>query len=542
MSLKDVYQRFLADPRSAPLASDASLIYITSTTEINGSDKVIRHLTNQQEVKTNFQTVIDAIQGSNALSLDVDTSVQFVTGGGAYLPNLDETFLFDRVATFPTIHIVRFNAQNEIQSVRIHWDQASLLKQVEVIGNRARSWPVRDADKQTRLIKLSSASAPVDNRPSTVTRAKPSFTGQSEAPEAPSSPGKKHIKDPYAADSLSELLSPSKDRAEPAQGRRAPASTKPPRDYSELFVGDEGDDDAPDASPSRPRVLHRKLGAGKNFRPSRIFEPEEGEDLQEGTPVAPKAGAGNKFGPSRIFDDDETAPREKPEQIAYRANPKRFDHFEVGGDNSSREIKAPASRAGSRHTNNWDFEDFSTPQKPQRRPQGQEIRHFGWSDDEPEQDTPPAKPRVVQPRRDAETHFHLTDGDEEQGHKRILKSYQNKGLSLYNDTLYSEADEEEAEEDSKKQAIKERPLSISHNGPNRKKDFESHWDGSEEEEDVSHENKKPTGDRMTALKALEPSWDPYSKSPRTRKIAPTPQRRITHNVNQRHWGFDEKEQ
>jgi hypothetical protein len=104
MSLKDVYQRFLSDPRSAPLAPDVSLIYITSTTEFNGAEAVLKHLTKQQHIiKTNSQTVIDAVQGSNALSLDIETALQFVSGGGAYLPNLDETFLLDRVAKFPTV-------------------------------------------------------------------------------------------------------------------------------------------------------------------------------------------------------------------------------------------------------------------------------------------------------------------------------------------------------------------------------------------------------------------------------------------------------
>ncbi|KAJ0294222.1 hypothetical protein COL922a_014171, partial [Colletotrichum nupharicola] len=210
---------------------------------------------------------------------------------------------------------------NQIQSVRVYWDQASLLKQVEVIGNRSRNWPVRDADKQTRLIRLASNSAPADNGAPQV---KPSSTAnKDDVPQAPPSPGKKHIKDPYAADSLFDLISPSKDGAEPVRLPRAPASAKPPpREYNELFVGDE-ENDAPDATPSRSRTVAPKAGAGKNYRPSRIFDADEVEDLKEATPVAPKAGAGKNYRPSRIFDDDETAAHETHEQIAYRANTKR---------------------------------------------------------------------------------------------------------------------------------------------------------------------------------------------------------------------------
>ncbi|KAL2862040.1 hypothetical protein BJX68DRAFT_15878 [Aspergillus pseudodeflectus] len=545
MSLKDVYQRFLSDPRSAPLAPDVSLIYITSTTEFNGAEAVLKHLTKQQHIiKTNSQTVIDAVQGSNALSLDIETALQFVSGGGAYLPNLDETFLLDRVAKFPTIHIVRFNSQNQIQSVRVYWDQASLLKQVEVIGNRSRSWPVRDADKQTRLIRLASNSAPADNGAPQV---KPSSTAnKDDVPQAPPSPGKKHIKDPYAADSLFDLISPSKDGAEPVRLPRAPASAKPPpREYNELFVGDE-ENDAPDATPSRSRTVAPKAGAGKNYRPSRIFDADEVEDLKEATPVAPKAGAGKNYRPSRIFDDDETAAHETHEQIAYRANTKRFDHFELGGDNSSREIKPTASRPGSRHVNHWDFQDFETPEKPRRKPRGQEVRHFGWSDDEPDQDSPPARPRVVQPRRDAETHFQLTDAEEEQNGARIIRSYQNKGLGLYKDTLYAEADEGVAEESARPNSAEERPLSVVHNGPNRQKDFASHWDVTDEEQpangNVNHENKKPlaTTDRLKAVKMLESSWDTYDEASKHCKATPPPHRRALRNVNQRSWEFDQE--
>ncbi|KAI9374392.1 hypothetical protein BJX61DRAFT_498535 [Aspergillus egyptiacus] len=545
MSLKDVYQRFLADPKSAPLASDVSLIYITSTTEFNGAEAVLKHLTRQQHIiKINSQTALDAVQGSNSLCLDVETSVQFISGGGAYLPNLDETFLLDRTATFPTIHIVHFNSQNQIQNVRVHWDQASLLKQVEVIGNRARNWPVRDADKQTRLIKLASKSTPASNGPPPAPETRPSSSaGEGEqAPSAPTSPGKRHIKDPYAAESLFELLSPGSDRAQPVRPPRAAASAKPPpREYSELFVGD--DNDAPDATPSRPRSIQPKIGSSKHYRPPRIFEAFEAEDKQPETPVAPKIGAGKHFQGPRIFDDDETVAKEKSEQIAYRAHPKRFDHFELGADNSDREIKAPVSRPISRHINHWDFEDFATPEKPRRQPKGEEIRHFGWSDDEPE-DSPPTKPRVVHPRRDAETHFQLTDADEEEHGRRMIKSYQNKGLGLYKDSLYNGEDNGDTQEGTKSHAAKERPLSVVHNGPNRQKDFQSHWEVTDEEPvdpSVSAENKKPVpSDRLKAVKMMEPSWDTYDQSPEPKKAPPPPQRRALRHVNQRSWDFGDE--
>ncbi|PYI03882.1 hypothetical protein BO78DRAFT_188459 [Aspergillus sclerotiicarbonarius CBS 121057] len=496
MSLKDVYRRFLADPRSAPLASDVSVIYITTTTKLDGAPAVVNHFAKQQRnIKTKSENVLDVIESANSICLDIETTLEFVSGnGGAYLPSLDNNFLAGHVATFPTVHIVRFNSQNQIQNVRIYWDQASLLKQVEVIGSRGRGWPVREPKDQIRLIKSSIASGPADNGPA-LTSSLPAETEEDNSKQG--SPGKKYIKDPHAADSLFELISPSKDRSDPVRAPRAPASAQPPpREYSELF-GDHGDVDvdAP-GTPSRTRNT-AKAGVGKNYQGSRIFDNEEARD--EGS----------------------------HEQIAYRANPKRFDHFELGADNSQREVQEKPGRPVSRQAPHWDFDDV-TPEKPKRQLRGEEIRHFGWSDDEPDLTSPPVKPRVVHARPDAETHFQLADAPEEDKNgPRIISSYQNKGMGLYKNHLFNDNEEDE-----------NAPLSVVNNGPNLK-EFESHWSMSDEtpkKNAGSRENQKPiSGDRQRAVKNMEQSWDTYDQSPKPPVKMTPPQRRSVRYVNQRSW-------
>lgn len=404
------------------------------------------------------------------------------------------------------LHIVHFNSENQIQQIRIYWDQASLLKQVEVIGARGRGWPIREAKEQTRFIKSAAAAAAAPSRRTNQSNDEPE-NGDERSKRA--SPGKKHIKDPHAAGSLYELLSPEKDRAEPVRAPRAPASAKPPpREYSELFVGADDPDDAdvPDATPSKSRI-------------------------------APKAGAGKNFRASRIFDDDETvAAEDSHRQIAYRANPKRFDHFEIGGDNSRREVQEKPTRPGSRHATHWDFDDFTTPEKPRRQPRGEEIRHFGWSDDEPDP-TPVFQKHVPQPRRDAETHFSMTDDKEEEtSGPRYIRAYGNKGMSLYKSHLFDDAEEDKSKENA--------PLSTVHNGANRR-EFESHWTATDESpaDGKSNENKKPVGaDRQKALKNMESQWEAYDESPQPSKfVRPPPQRRAIRKVNERSWGLGDDE-
>jgi len=104
MSLKAAYERFLADPGSASLSPDVSLIYVPTTTTISESSAVLKHLSSQQKiVKKKSEKIISAIQATDSLCLDVETTLEFVSGGGAYLPSLDDNFLADRVVTFPTV-------------------------------------------------------------------------------------------------------------------------------------------------------------------------------------------------------------------------------------------------------------------------------------------------------------------------------------------------------------------------------------------------------------------------------------------------------
>lgn len=100
----DVYKRFLSDYQSASLAPDVSLYYIPTTTKIEGVDAVRSHLAKQEKlVKTKSQTILDAIEGSQSICVDVETTLEFDHAGGAYLPSLDENFLTGRVASFPTV-------------------------------------------------------------------------------------------------------------------------------------------------------------------------------------------------------------------------------------------------------------------------------------------------------------------------------------------------------------------------------------------------------------------------------------------------------
>ena len=104
-SLKAIYQDFLAQPRADALSTDAaSLNYITTLTTITPAAAIVKHVAaHQQVLKKKEEKVLSAVEGEGALCLEVETTLEFITGGGAYLPGLDDNFLADRVVTFPTV-------------------------------------------------------------------------------------------------------------------------------------------------------------------------------------------------------------------------------------------------------------------------------------------------------------------------------------------------------------------------------------------------------------------------------------------------------
>lgn len=104
MALQAAYRQFLDAPSPELLASDASLHYVTTLTTHNSSTEIIKHLKSQTRLlKKKEEKFLDAVEAPNALAVEVETTIEFVLGGGAYLPGLDDNFLADRTVTFPVV-------------------------------------------------------------------------------------------------------------------------------------------------------------------------------------------------------------------------------------------------------------------------------------------------------------------------------------------------------------------------------------------------------------------------------------------------------
>lgn len=323
------------------------------------------------------------------------------------------------------MHIVHFDSNQKIQQVRLYWDQGSLLKLVDVIGSRARNWPIRDGKDQARLIASSAAGITQSNGPThPATENGTRGTNQAAVTTKPRSQSKNVTRDPHASLALFAPREAEEDSSAPAVVAPRASAKPPPRDYHDLFVGNESD-----ASP----VSREKMAS-----------PQK-ENMTPG-PIAPKGGAGKNYQPSRLFETDNLQPGtpgtpiESPNKF-IKPDPKKYNHFEFGDGNEKQ--KPTAARPKSKHQANWDFADFMTPDKVPTKFRGQDVRHFGWSDDEPVMDSPAKHPAVAKARPDANSNFELRDDDTPGGERRPShpRGQGNaKGLGMYQSDVFDERD------------------------------------------------------------------------------------------------------
>lgn len=104
MSLTEAYQRFLASPNPLNLTEDVSLHYIPTLKSFNEQGPIFRHLDNQNKnvVKTKATKTISSIESPNAIAIETETTLDFITGGGAYLPGM-ESFVDGMKAVLPMV-------------------------------------------------------------------------------------------------------------------------------------------------------------------------------------------------------------------------------------------------------------------------------------------------------------------------------------------------------------------------------------------------------------------------------------------------------
>ncbi|KAL2017898.1 hypothetical protein VTK56DRAFT_1554 [Thermocarpiscus australiensis] len=548
MALQASYKQFLAAPSSSALAENASLHYVTTTSSFTSATDIIKHLaTLRNKVKKKKEGVLFAVEDKNALALEVEMTLEFLTSGGPYLPGLDDNFLADRTVDLVITHVVTFDTDGKITLIRQSWDQGALLKQVEVIGRSGQNWPIRDIKDQIKLIAKAvkgggAAAAPAEELP---IRSRGSSTNTNT------------LRDPRAS---LDLFAPREELENAPATVISPYAGRRPRQRS--FTEILGDEPVPEpGSPSSGRersqspskAIPPKVGAGKHFQPPRLFETDENDADADAAQAKRPADRVVRPHPKKYehfdFDDGSeaqelpaadtnTSQTKRPADRVVRPHPKKYEHFDF--DDGS-EAPAPKPAAGpaavkkSKRDSQWSFDDFVTPQKPvptRGMHPARDVRH--WStEDQALDDAPAQKAPAAKPRRDAEAHFELLDdgpvNDEPRNANRPPRgAAHNDGLHLYDNRVYIE--------EGTVPTPGPPALGNITNLKDRRKDFEAHFKLTDESPGPSNGGEAPRvpEDRKKVVKMMQSSWAAYDESP-----APAPvSRKENDNPNANRTGDD----
>jgi hypothetical protein len=241
------------------------------------------------------------------------------------------------------VHVIQYNAQGKISQIRLYWDQATMLRQVDAIGKSGRNWPIRDGTNMVKTVKNS-----VNNAGTTT----------ASLPMRPAS---------------NDVSISTQSQA----GGRANGDF-----HARLFATGDGQESRAQTN-ANPEYAVRTSAKPAARQMDEIFA--NGSSNEGYKPEGkPKTGSGKNFPNNRLFDENE-----QPDQVlspeSKKINPQKFDHFEFpnGKDGpSAADLYRRVSIKDSKHTSNWDFQDFTTPEKHRIRPNPEQERHIGPGLDE----------------------------------------------------------------------------------------------------------------------------------------------------------------
>lgn len=485
MAAVATYKQFLASPSEALLADNATLHYVPTTTSIVRPDSIISHLRlTQKQIIKKKEEILHVVQGDGAIALETDTGLEFQTSGGPYLPGLDDNFLSDRLVFLPITHFVIFAPDGKILQIRLSWDQAALLKQLDIIGKTGRNWPIKDSKEQIVLIQnclkiggITPASSTKDQK-EILTHARGKSTNA--------------LRDPHAT----LHMRATREEVENRKSEQVVSPYGGARPHQRSFTDVLGDQpEGPESSPSRHRNMSpAKAGSNKHFQPMRIFD-----------------------GPEEVVEEQDT-PKERAGSQYRRPNPRKYDHFDFADGSDPQDAPTAGvsfeNKPKTKHDSQWSFDDFTTPSKPRtgKVNPNQEERHWDTDNATYAGETPAQGGKG---RRDAETHFELQDDGERVAHAdkhgaRSRGSVHSDQLGLYSNKLF--------DKDENKSESQERALGNITNLSHRGKDLDPHFKMTDDSPSAQPQTQArlPEG-RQKAVKMMDANWSSYDESPKQKE-------------------------
>ncbi|CAO3616793.1 unnamed protein product [Cunninghamella blakesleeana] len=143
--MEETWDQYKIKPSNMSLyTEDATVTYVTSGAGAKSNTDIRRFYLNGHFSKkslTLIETVQNRVIASDKLMEELEWTITFHSDECSWLlPNLEGYNLLNVTIKIPVVFSVSFE-NNLIKTIRVYWDQASVLKQLKVIGDRNK-WPI----------------------------------------------------------------------------------------------------------------------------------------------------------------------------------------------------------------------------------------------------------------------------------------------------------------------------------------------------------------------------------------------------------------
>jgi len=155
MSLEQIWSEYKHNRDGDHYTDNASVVFVPTASGARGYDAVRQFLAKAYDtrvLKINENSVYTTI-GKDSIVEESETTITFVSGDGSWVvPGVDSRYTIDNKVVIPTVTSANFEG-DRISSIRVYWDQASVLKQLKLISEKS-AWPIvtdKQADSVTNI-------------------------------------------------------------------------------------------------------------------------------------------------------------------------------------------------------------------------------------------------------------------------------------------------------------------------------------------------------------------------------------------------------
>lgn len=126
---------FKARPSGDAFTGDSVLLYMATLSGARGPEAINYFLVNSLRKIKITEKVISTVASKDAIMEEVEAKIELKLGGSWVAPGVDEQFVVGQTVDIPLLKSVKF-VGDKIQTMRVYHDQASILKQLNLISER----------------------------------------------------------------------------------------------------------------------------------------------------------------------------------------------------------------------------------------------------------------------------------------------------------------------------------------------------------------------------------------------------------------------